>query len=344
MADAPTRRLARSLLAFLAVLSMAADRGPSRRLDLGELSIELPAGWSRVKGRANALLTALAPSDGETDTFRENLRVETAALRPGERTIDDVLAADLEHESGRSKLKRIARGELAASDGTRILWMALTPKSLPADEERLTMIDYGCVHGRNAYLFHFMVEPSKYQDYLPKFEGIMRSVRFAAVPGAARKVPAPTSQDPGQIEQAKGLGQVVFMLMILVVIGYGIMKMIQGLRDARRSRGENEPQADSEAEAAKPAYRAAYVRVAAGWALILLVSLPLLLRDRANPPPHLLAYKIGGGCITLGCLLLLARATRNWRHVLLWLLLLLFGAALVTYPQTLPEVIRSLVP
>ena len=160
------------LMALFALLAQA-DAEKTKALKAGELTIKVPDDWE-VVAEDKTLLSVLTPQEGPNDTFRENLRIN--AYDAGGSTVDALFAAALKPiEKGEGPLKLFGKGSLTAN-GHKVLWMTLRPRQPKADQEPLTLVEYGFVFGGKCYSFKAMAADAKTDKFKATVEKILKSL------------------------------------------------------------------------------------------------------------------------------------------------------------------------
>jgi hypothetical protein len=194
--------------------------------------IEIPASWEIVK-EETTVFTAREPVQGPTDTFHENVRLNTVEV-PAGLTLERILEA--QEKDARSTFEVLGSGRLPGGKH-EMAWLAIAPKTTEAGERRDVKIDYYFVEGRRSYALHCITPQAEYEKYRPLFEQIARSI---ALPAAASPAPiaaptavpqsAPRDERSAAREGGRQIGYWMFRVMAAVIVGYGLMAVYRRVR------------------------------------------------------------------------------------------------------------------
>jgi len=196
----------------------------SKTVDLDDLTITIPSNWSQFE-EDDTILTALGPLVDQDDTFTENLRLK---IHPINRDIslDDILDAQIK-DAENSDFNVIRQGELQVGSD-RFVWYATTPKTAPADEVLLAMINYMTIRSRRGYVAHCMCEADQLDTYLPQFETIVRSIAFKAPANSVSNDTDRRSNDSAY-EGGRKVGKIVAYILIAVIVASVLKSILRKL-------------------------------------------------------------------------------------------------------------------
>jgi|GEM_PF-3245493 len=227
-------RLARSLGPSLVVIAAILPGGlcelqgaepATKSYEAQGVRIEIPASWEVVK-EETTVFSAREPIQGPTDTFHENVRLNTVEI-PAGLTLERILEA--QEDDARTSFDILGNGRLPGGKH-EIAWLAIVPKTTEAGETRDVKIDYYFIEGRRSYALHCLSPQAEFETYRPQFEQIARSI---ALPGTSPSVP---QNDRSRArEGGKMIGDWTFKVMLSVVICYGLMAVYRRVFGIRRT-------------------------------------------------------------------------------------------------------------
>ncbi|MCE9555552.1 MAG: hypothetical protein K8T91_19565 [Planctomycetes bacterium] len=211
-----------SLLFVIAAFSsgsvFATVPSATRKLDLKDLSIVIPADWEVLED-ADTLLTARSPQEGPEDSYGENFRLKVHAM-PNAMTLDKVL--EIQHDDAKGEFNIRGQGKLAGSQ-VPVAWLAISPKDATIAGGNLTKIDYMLIHGNKLYAMHCMLESSKYDQYQPSFEAIARTI----MPISTEPTSKPLFGNKTAHEEGKIVGRIVFYAMLAAIAIWGVIALFR---------------------------------------------------------------------------------------------------------------------
>ncbi len=139
----------------------------------GDLTLKVPSTWELFP-QDNTLLSLLTPQEGDSDPFRENLRITSQDVVGGS-NIEGLMAESVKAIEKEGAMKIIGKGSLTAN-GHKVVYLTLKPKQAKPGQEPLTLVEYGLVYGTKAYSFKAMAADKELSKFKAAVEKVLKTV------------------------------------------------------------------------------------------------------------------------------------------------------------------------
>ena len=148
---------------------------PTKFVDkLNGFSIDLPVGWEQQKDQMGSAIMAISPMDGPKDSFRENINVVVESLKEKLTTKDYFQASQDVIKKVFTDFKSEKSGQTKI-DGHDFMWTIFSHR---LGTVRARVLQYVAVNKDKAYVITCSSEPDKFNQYMPKFEGSIKTFKF----------------------------------------------------------------------------------------------------------------------------------------------------------------------